>query len=1006
MVRSLLEMRPAPWKDVEALQRLAFAVPGPAGTLSVIASRLEDGRYATFAGTNPELAAFLAGRRVIVPDRGAFLSCSGGTLLDPERPIRIVDLRELAALLFPRRGEAEPGPARTPEELLGATATLVERSLARAPEALSLFAHAVESLHESLARGADEAANELAFAAALCEHPSRWLAPAPLADGALTRAHIAHETLEDALEGAEPAWAREARPGERPARAGELDLRVEEPVTLDASDRRAVDEIFETHLSRRLASASGRPSYRPGQHGVAARIAASFGERELLLVHAPTGTGKTLAYLVPTMLWAYRNAVRVGVATFTRALQEQAMDRDVPLAREALAQAGVPPEEARGVRVALLKGRANYLCWRALVHALPPPDARPEDALAWLVLALFALADREGDLDRFSGVSPLGSLDRAAWREAIQRALRLVRAESGCCSRDADRRTCAAEAARERAERSHVVLTNHAFALSRPEFFRHLVFDECEHLHAVAHDAFSHALSVRTLRELLARFHRRGSGSGERVLGRIAGLAISKSALWAEASAAIGALDAASQALSRLEEELEAFERWRAARLVRAQAPSDGVDVAEEPEHAAHALFRSFVESEEGASLFAAHAELQAGLEGLALGALRLVEELHALPSRAAPRLLRSLDVLRRELLEALEAVRAWIPRGEDGGPRFGPAVFHDLERTSAGEFLLVARVLLPHEFLGRRTYPDLAGAVFLSATTWLRGGFETAALYLGLARAAAPAEDEERTPSRLVTFRAQDPFDYSRVLVLAPRDAPSVKDKGAFLGYTARFVFALTERTRGRMLVLFTNAEDLATVAHEVGPLLAERSIAFFWQGMEESTKEELGDLFRSSADSVLFGLDTFWFGTDFPGKTLEYLVIVRLPYGVPDRYHEAQCAAIGAAEQRRAIYLPRALAKFRQGFGRLMRRESDRGCVFVLDKRILDARHRAFLKELPLGNRLAPEEAEPRAAPPEQAETAQPTENDPRLAALVTGDTERCIHAALAHMEPRSDG
>jgi Rad3-related DNA helicase len=60
---------------------------------------------------------------------------------------------------------------------------------------------------------------------------------------------------------------------------------------------------------------------------------------------------------------------------------------------------------------------------------------------------------------------------------------------------------------------------------------------------------------------------------------------------------------------------------------------------------------------------------------------------------------------------------------------------------------------------------------------------------------------------------------------------------------------------------------------------------------------------------------------------------VIVRLPYGVPDRYHHAQCAALGTNEQWRRIYLPRALAKFRQGFGRLMRRETDRGCVFVLD-------------------------------------------------------------------------
>src|SRR4030095_4370899 len=103
-----------------------------------------------------------------------------------------------------------------------------------------------------------------------------------------------------------------------------------------------------------------------------------------------------------------------------------------------------------------------------------------------------------------------------------------------------------------------------------------------------------------------------------------------------------------------------------------------------------------------------------------------------------------------------------------------------------------------------------------------------------------------------------------------------------------------------------------------------------------------------RTQVDSVLLGLDTFWYGADFPGATLEYLVLTRLPYGVAGRYHHAQGAALGSAEQRRTIYLPRALAKFRQGFGRLMRRESDRGCVFVLDGRAIEPKHSAFLREL----------------------------------------------------------
>jgi ATP-dependent DNA helicase DinG len=157
----------------------------------------------------------------------------------------------------------------------------------------------------------------------------------------------------------------------------------------------------------------------------------------------------------------------------------------------------------------------------------------------------------------------------------------------------------------------------------------------------------------------------------------------------------------------------------------------------------------------------------------------------------------------------------------------------------------------------------------------------------------------------------------------------------------------------------------------------------------MPGTTKEELGRRFRTRVDSVLLGLDAFWHGADFPGPTLEYLVIVRLPFGVPDRFHRAQCAAMGPGEQRRSIYLPRALARFRQGFGRLMRTETDRGCAFVLDRRVLDPRHRVFLGELPLRETEALLDAAPELA----------------SARLLVSDTDDCIGEGLAHMGMRAE-
>ena len=213
---------------------------------------------------------------------------------------------------------------------------------------------------------------------------------------------------------------------------------------------------------------------------------------------------------------------------------------------------------------------------------------------------------------------------------------------------------------------------------------------------------------------------------------------------------------------------------------------------------------------------------------------------------------------------------------------------------------------------------------------------------------------------------------------------APSA-DKDAFHDWVRQFIADLGERTRGRVLVLFTNASDVRRAGSALAPFFRARKIPFWFQGMPGTGKEDLPRRFRER-DSVLCGVDTFWFGADFPGRALEYLVIVRLPYGPPDRFHHAQAALFGRDAQRRKIYLPRALAKFRQGFGRLMRRVEDKGVVFVLDNRILSGRHQVFLRELPLA-------ADELNDPDREWEESG--------AELVRANRNECLTRAFEHME-----
>ncbi len=1004
-VQALRQVEPGRWESLASFCRPERA-PADALEAEHVGARLaqEFGlRSADLEGA-PEstraldqLRAFLAGCSVITSARQPFLAWWRARAGAPVP--RVLDLAEIAGLSLPGRlaaegealatrllGRAPDAGARAlePEHLRAALGVLAARVLAQPEPARAVLVHALGAATHALERSGSARARDAALVLALLEHPSAWRDPAralepesyELRDGRLSGAARELPDLFAALDAAQPLWQRVPE-GERDLPA----LRVAEEHTLDEADRRHVDEIFQELLPRHFeaSGAAGAASYRLGQHGVASVIAAGFGRRELRLVHAPTGTGKTLAYLVPTALWALRNHARVGIATYTRVLQEQAMEREAPLALALLRAVG-----AQGIRVAVLKGRENYLCWRALCLQARAPGDPSEELLAWSALALFALRDEHGDLDRFSARAPLAELDSEAYRRAAERLLRAVRSETGCCTLAGDRATCAAEAAWRAAERAHVVLTNHALALARRDFFQHMVFDECEHLHDVALNAFSSSVGLRELSETLARLHRAESGpETRRPLARVAALAPDGSEAALAAGQCIAATGEARAALADLGTQCGAFKAWRAAR------------VHERTDADQHSLFREYA-LEHGDGLRATHAELGRALSTLAGGLARLQESLDGtVPSREAPRLRRALEIARVELEERRAAVAAWIPRDAGGRPAFGRESFHDLETSPSGEDVLVTRVLLPHEHLGRHYYPLLAGAVLLSATTWLRGGFESAAAYLGLARAAEPAPEEEREAIPVHSFRAPEAFDYSRVLLAVPRDAPPVGDKQAWLEYTARFIGYLAERTRGRLLALFTNAEDVAAVGARLEPFFAARRLPFWWQRMRGASKEELGQLFRAQVDSVLLGLDAFWYGADFPGATLEYLVIARLPFGVPDRYHHAQCAALGPAEQRKTIYLPRALAKFRQGFGRLMRKESDKGSVFVLDKRVLDPRHRAFLHELPVRG----VGAEPIAG----AEIAGT--DDARLARLVLGDSERCLDEGLAHMGMKAE-
>jgi ATP-dependent DNA helicase DinG len=889
----------------------------------------------------------------------------------------VLGLAELASLLAPARAAIVTARPKSARDVQHGLSQLVGRFLTLPARAVELGCAGWCASWRDLRDSDPQTARRLELALQLVETPSLWSDETGAALGLRDRVLSGnfHCAPEDAAEHAanivDTLQPHCAHIGAEWRARDTVPIASETPTPFVDVDLALVDDVFAARLPALFElSGGGARSYRRGQHEVARHVAATLGSRKLLLVHAPTGTGKTLAYLVPALLWSLRHNVRVGVSTYTRALQEQAIDSELPRALQALELAGV---EAKP-RVTLLKGRANYLCWRALRLHVPAESDSGEAWLAWTSLALFALMDDDGDLDRFPMRAAIAATPAKHLRE-LETLARAVRCAPVCCTAREDRETCAAEIARMRAERSHLVVTNHAFVLAVQSFVKHVVFDECEHLHDQAGGAWSHTATLREMREQLVRLRQPGRPNSRAPLDRLERVLLPNSAGFELLQGCVTAVYATLGALDSLEVEIANFRTWRDAQR-RLREPRDEHSLLREYVTAASDGARELIDARRNLALAAN--ELDATLSELIAG-------LDALQIQGRARIRRALELGRTDLLEWLGAVEAWIPL-RDGVANLRRDTFHDIEEDSRGDVVLAARVLLPNEFLGRHYYPQLESAVFISATTFLRNGFESAAGYLGLDRAAQPAEDETREPREVTTFRAADPFDYSRVVVCVPNDAPSIiASRETFLAYVREFIAQLGERTRGRMLVLFTNADEARRVGQELSGFFRARGIPLWFQNMPGVRKEELGSLFRERVDSILLGVDTFWYGADFPGETLEYLVIVKLPYGVPDRYHHAQCAALGASEQRRRIYLPRALGKFRQGFGRLMRRESDRGCVFVLDSRVLVGANRLFLGELPLNSDLG---RSPDAEWPSNG------------AHLVIDDTQRCVEAALAHM------
>jgi ATP-dependent DNA helicase DinG len=640
--------------------------------------------------------------------------------------------------------------------------------------------------------------------------------------------------------------------------------------------------------------------FRRGQLQMAQSVEEALEEKRHLIVEAGTGTGKTLAYLLPVI----RSGKRVIISTGTKNLQEQLYFKDVPFLERALfgesvsverrAPSPVKPGEARQLSVCYMKGRNNYLCRKKLYDLTDQPVLSGlEEIEHYRAIAAWEKTTHTGDRAELAELPEASAL----WHKLDARADTCL----GQKCKEYDR--CFITEMRRRAAESDIIIVNHhlffadlAIKLEAegapdagvlPECGA-VIFDEAHELEEVAGNYFG--ISVSNLRmDDLAR-------DTENLLQR-------EKLYTPQMSGAIQALRERSQ------------------------------------------LFFSLLPAHEGRIAFDTRREFleENGEEFLALNQAltRLAAEFEQLPQKpdevfTLARRAQQLQVQLRFVMEDENPNTVfWIERrGFRGAPNTRRKASEEKQMGGRSNVFLQATPIEVGQILRECLWPKLETAVLTSATLAVGGGFDYIRQRLGLDHAR-----DLIVPSH---------FDYeSQAILYVPPDLPDPRTP-QFAAQATGVIRRLLEITRGRAFVLFTSYAQMNEIHDRLLGLL---EFPMLKQG--DAPKSALLEEFRLTPHAVLFGTSSFWQGVDVQGEQLSCVIIDRLPFAVPsDPVVAARVKMIDrtGGNAFRDYQVPSAVITLKQGFGRLIRSLHDRGLLALLDNRILKKSYgRVFVESLP---------------------------------------------------------
>lgn len=710
-----------------------------------------------------------------------------------------------------------------------------------------------------------------------------------------------------------------------------------------------------------MAQVLPRYEERPAQREMLSEIVQAFNDNAISVIEAGTGTGKTVAYLIPSVVWALKNEERIVIATHTINLQEQLIKKDIPLVQQII---------PKPFKATLVKGRNNYVCLRK-AHMIEEEEElfadEEKDELKYL--ADWAFASNTGDKAELN-ISPRPHL----WER--------IHSTGETCfkSRCPYFNECFVVKARRDAAHAHILVTNHALLFSDIKLkmenensndttilpqYRRVVIDEAHNIEDVATKHFGSTASRRNFLRTLNMLHRQTGGEGG-----------SLSQLSRHVYREIGKCnDEDSETIETCVEEIQRIvaEELPAVRYTVEDGFEALTDVLSDlaDENTRNVQYRITPQQRKG-EIWQNCAMI---LEDIRSIALRCVTALTHVTKRISDLPLDN-DKIAGALLD-VNAHTGWLYNYAmtiegiltDEGVDF----VNWLEVQVSSTYINASVHRAPLDITAAMihgVYSQYATVILTSATLTSRNSFDFLETRIGLGAykkllGGGGANEETYTARPVRELILPTHFDYAnKALMLIPDDVSSRYIQLRQQNETDEVVMAqaihtLVSITEGASFVLFTSYGMMRKMANELSDTFAADELTLFVQGTMQ--RDELLRSFRRTPRAVLFGTDSFWAGVDVTGSALTHVIITKLPFSVPtDPIIEARAEFIDANGGRSFIEytIPMAVLKFRQGFGRLIRSTHDYGLVSVLDRRVVKKRYgKWFLESLPDAQRVTGE-------------------------------------------------